>query len=204
MGEHEIAGRLNRLDTCAVSDAMDKLELRGVVTGIHQFSTNRRIAGRVLTVKLGIDDGRQTAPVEAIQQSRSIELRRHERMKAADPRPPAEQIRGATLERSRAAPGQNHAQLLVAVDGRPKNVVADVVAVQEIHRGSLEHDQHMRDELHLLLVHLPMLRRGGESLARDRVNVHGDVFSRAHALRSHVAFDLARLSPLRDEQDAEH
>ena len=61
MGEHEIAGRLNKLDTCAVSDAMDKLELRGVVTGIHQFSTNRRIAGRVLTVKLGIDDGRPAA-----------------------------------------------------------------------------------------------------------------------------------------------
>jgi regulator of RNase E activity RraA len=40
---------------------MDKLGLRGVVTGIHQFSTNRRIAGRVLTVKLGIDDGRPVA-----------------------------------------------------------------------------------------------------------------------------------------------
>src|SRR5215470_9667988 len=48
--------RLNQLDSCAVSDAMDKLGLRGVVTGIHQFSTQRKIAGRVLTVKLGIDD----------------------------------------------------------------------------------------------------------------------------------------------------
>ncbi len=57
----ETIARLNRLDTCAVSDAMDKLGLRGVVTGIHQVSTNRRIAGRVLTVKLGIDDGRPTA-----------------------------------------------------------------------------------------------------------------------------------------------
>ncbi|HSU87464.1 MAG TPA: RraA family protein [Terriglobia bacterium] len=53
--------RLNRLDSCAVSDAMDKLGLRGVVTGIHQYSTQRRIAGRVVTVKLGIDDGRPTA-----------------------------------------------------------------------------------------------------------------------------------------------
>ena len=44
--------RLNRLDACAVSDAMDKLGLRGVVTGIHQYSTQRKIAGRVLTVKL--------------------------------------------------------------------------------------------------------------------------------------------------------
>src|ERR1043165_1133540 len=53
--------RLNQLDTCAVSDAMDKLGLRGVVSGIHQYSTQRRIAGRVITVKLGIDDGRPTA-----------------------------------------------------------------------------------------------------------------------------------------------
>jgi 4-hydroxy-4-methyl-2-oxoglutarate aldolase len=53
--------RLLRLDTCAVSDAMDKLGMRGVVTGIHQYSTQRKIAGRVLTVKLGIDDGRPTA-----------------------------------------------------------------------------------------------------------------------------------------------
>src|SRR5438876_7946577 len=53
--------RLNRLDSCAVSDAMDKLGLRGVVTGIHQYSTQRKIAGRVLTVKLGIDDDRPTA-----------------------------------------------------------------------------------------------------------------------------------------------
>jgi 4-hydroxy-4-methyl-2-oxoglutarate aldolase len=57
----DITPRLNQLDCCAVSDAMDKLGLRGVVTGIHQYSTQRRIAGRVLTVKLGIDDGRPTA-----------------------------------------------------------------------------------------------------------------------------------------------
>jgi regulator of RNase E activity RraA len=57
----EITTRLNQLDTCAVSDAMDKLGLRGVVTGIHQYSTQRRIAGRALTVKLGVDDGRPAA-----------------------------------------------------------------------------------------------------------------------------------------------
>lgn len=53
--------RLNQLDSCAVSDAMDKLGLRGVVTGIHQYSTQRKIAGRVITVTLGPDDGRPTA-----------------------------------------------------------------------------------------------------------------------------------------------
>ncbi len=53
--------RLNQMDTCAISDAMDKLGLRGVVTGIHQYSTQRKIAGRVVTVKLGIDYGGPTA-----------------------------------------------------------------------------------------------------------------------------------------------
>jgi regulator of RNase E activity RraA len=57
----DLTKRLNQLDACAVSDAMDKLGLRGVVTGIHQYSTQRKIAGRVITVKLGIDDGRPTA-----------------------------------------------------------------------------------------------------------------------------------------------
>lgn len=57
----DFAARLNQLDSCAVSDAMDKLNLRGVVTGIRQYSTQRKIAGRVLTVKLGIDDGRPAA-----------------------------------------------------------------------------------------------------------------------------------------------
>jgi regulator of RNase E activity RraA len=57
----DLASRLNRLDCCAVSDAMDKLGLRGVVTGIQRYSTQRKIAGRVLTVRLGIDDGRPIA-----------------------------------------------------------------------------------------------------------------------------------------------
>ena len=45
--------RLNRLDSCAVSDALDKLGLAGAVTGLLQLSAPRRIAGRVVTVKLG-------------------------------------------------------------------------------------------------------------------------------------------------------
>jgi 4-hydroxy-4-methyl-2-oxoglutarate aldolase len=57
----DFTSHLNRLDSCALSDAMDKLGLRGVVTGIHQLSTQRKIAGRVITVKLGVDDGRPVA-----------------------------------------------------------------------------------------------------------------------------------------------
>lgn len=53
--------RLGRVDSCAVSDALDKLGLTGAVTGLHRLSTDRRIAGRVITVKLEQDDGRPTA-----------------------------------------------------------------------------------------------------------------------------------------------
>ena len=57
----DIAARLGRLDACAVSDALDKLGLSGVVTGITRLATDRRISGRVVTVKLGKDDGRPAA-----------------------------------------------------------------------------------------------------------------------------------------------
>jgi hypothetical protein len=36
--------RLNRLDCCAVSDAMDKLGLKGSVSGLDQRASTRRIA----------------------------------------------------------------------------------------------------------------------------------------------------------------
>ena len=54
----EFVGRLGALDSCAVSDALDKLGLKGSVTGIHRFTTEQRIAGRVLTVKLDRAEGR--------------------------------------------------------------------------------------------------------------------------------------------------
>ena len=63
--------RLSRMDSCAVSDALDKLGLPGSVTGIPRVSTDRRIAGRVLTVKLDRAEGRSstrhlcTAAIEA-------------------------------------------------------------------------------------------------------------------------------------------
>ena len=54
----DFADRFSRLDSCAVSDALDTLGLKGAVTGIHRLSTERRISGRVVTVKLEKDDGR--------------------------------------------------------------------------------------------------------------------------------------------------
>ena len=58
---NEFVARLSRLDSCAVSDALDKLELKGSVTGIERFSTDRRITGQVLTVKLDRVEGRDTS-----------------------------------------------------------------------------------------------------------------------------------------------
>jgi len=49
----ECVRRLRRLDCCAVSDALDKLNLPGVVTGLPQRSGSGRIAGQAITVKLG-------------------------------------------------------------------------------------------------------------------------------------------------------
>ena len=54
----EVLKRLARLDACAVSDALDKLGIAGVVTGIHRLSSELRVWGRVITVKLEPDDGR--------------------------------------------------------------------------------------------------------------------------------------------------
>ncbi len=48
--------RLQSLDSCAVSDALDKLGLPPAVTGISARSFQTRIAGRVITVKLGVRD----------------------------------------------------------------------------------------------------------------------------------------------------
>jgi regulator of RNase E activity RraA len=71
---NDIARRLAAVDSCAVSDAVDKLGLPSAVTGLVRFSTDRRISGRVLTVKLDPDDGRAvgsrhlcTAAIEAAE-----------------------------------------------------------------------------------------------------------------------------------------
>lgn len=48
----KLVARLRRLDSCAVSDALDKLGLTGTVTGLAQLSSKRRIAGRVHTEKM--------------------------------------------------------------------------------------------------------------------------------------------------------
>lgn len=46
--------RLARLDCCALSDALDKLKLAGVVSGLPQLSGSGRIAGRAVTMRAGV------------------------------------------------------------------------------------------------------------------------------------------------------
>lgn len=53
-GTDALLRRLAGLDSCAVSDALDRLGLAGVVTGLAPLSVpDRRVCGRVLTVELG-------------------------------------------------------------------------------------------------------------------------------------------------------
>lgn len=71
MSQDKLINRLAKLDTCAVSDALDSLQLKGVVTGLQQISVQKKIYGRAVTVKL-VPKGSQvskrhlgTAAVEA-------------------------------------------------------------------------------------------------------------------------------------------
>jgi 4-hydroxy-4-methyl-2-oxoglutarate aldolase len=58
MTTSDLVARLAALDTCAVlSDALDRLGLRGVALGIRPLTVTERIAGRVVTVQLGPTQG---------------------------------------------------------------------------------------------------------------------------------------------------
>ncbi|MGD0957721.1 MAG: RraA family protein [Candidatus Acidiferrales bacterium] len=82
--------RLKRVDCCAVSDALDKLQLTGVATGLSQLASSRRIAGRVLTVKLGVGEpppGKprhvSTTAIEAARPGEIIVVEQHSGVNAA-------------------------------------------------------------------------------------------------------------------------
>lgn len=70
----DYAEQIAGLDTCAVSDAMDKLGKTGTALGISRMTTMRRIAGRVRTVQLGravATESRRHLAVGAIASSKS-------------------------------------------------------------------------------------------------------------------------------------
>lgn len=52
----DLVARLNRLDSCAISDALDKLGLKGAVSGLPPLTCKRRIAGKALTIRLGVGE----------------------------------------------------------------------------------------------------------------------------------------------------
>jgi regulator of RNase E activity RraA len=65
----EALSRLAKLDTCAVSDALDRLGLKGAVLGIGQLWPGPRITGRCVTVKIkpaGLEQSKQHLCTAAI------------------------------------------------------------------------------------------------------------------------------------------
>lgn len=62
IADNDNVARLARLDCCAVSDALDRLGLHGVITGVPQRSGSGRIAGRAITVKLGLGPAKAGPP----------------------------------------------------------------------------------------------------------------------------------------------
>jgi regulator of RNase E activity RraA len=85
-----VAARLARLDTCGVSDAMDRLGIAGAVMGIRPMWACPRIAGEVITVRLrraepGEHSPRHlgTAAIEAGGPGQVIVIEHHDREDAA-------------------------------------------------------------------------------------------------------------------------
>jgi 4-hydroxy-4-methyl-2-oxoglutarate aldolase len=69
MMEDEAISRLAKLDTCAVSDALDRLGLPGAVLGIGPLWACPRVVGRCVTVKIkpaGLEKSRQHLCTSAI------------------------------------------------------------------------------------------------------------------------------------------
>jgi regulator of RNase E activity RraA len=61
MNRETILQRLRRLDTCALSDAADQLQLQSAVSGLIPRLSSARICGRVLTVKLAAGTAQKSA-----------------------------------------------------------------------------------------------------------------------------------------------
>jgi len=50
--EPKLLDQLSKLDSCTLSDALDKLGVKGAVTGLVQLTSARKIFGKVITVQL--------------------------------------------------------------------------------------------------------------------------------------------------------
>ena len=84
-----VAARLAPLDSCIVSDALDKLGLNGVAAGLSRLATDKKLAGRILTVKLETAYGRLaerhlcTAAIEAASPGNILVIEHHSRTDCA-------------------------------------------------------------------------------------------------------------------------
>ncbi len=81
--------RLQRIDACALSDALDALELPGAVLGLAPLTVRRKVVGRVMTVDLGPASGPMagsrhlgTAAIEACGRGDVIVVAAHGRLDA--------------------------------------------------------------------------------------------------------------------------
>lgn len=70
MSQDDLISRLSKLDTCAVSDALDRLGLKGATIGIRPVWPCARIVGRAVTVKIkpaGLQKSKHHLGTPAIQ-----------------------------------------------------------------------------------------------------------------------------------------
>lgn len=95
-GPEAALDRLAQLDSCAVSDALDKLGMSGVAFGLAAHSTARRISGRAVTVDLVELDVVETGP-------RTVPSGRHLGTAAVDAAGPGDVIVVAHHGRTHAA-----------------------------------------------------------------------------------------------------
>ncbi|MEE9145551.1 MAG: RraA family protein [Candidatus Binatia bacterium] len=74
MAQEDLITRLGKLDTCAVSDALDRLHLKGATIGIRPLWLSPRIVGRSVTVKIkpaGLEKAKQHLGTPAIDAAQS-------------------------------------------------------------------------------------------------------------------------------------
>ena len=77
MSRDELINRLAKLDTCAVSDALDRIGLKGATIGIRPVWPCPRIVGRAVTVKIkpvGLEKPKQHLGTAAIEAAHSGDI----------------------------------------------------------------------------------------------------------------------------------
>lgn len=77
MAEDSLINRLKKLDTCAVSDALDRLGLKGATFGVRPLWACPRIVGRAVTVKIkpaGLEKPKQHLGSPAIHAARAGDI----------------------------------------------------------------------------------------------------------------------------------